>query len=60
MHGDTLMASLLGLGILLLILLFCRAITCWYWKLVKIIELLEEQNKLLKAKLGERKSDRLH
>lgn len=59
MHMNTLMGTLIGLGILLLIIIFCRELFCWYWKLNRIIELLEEQNRLLRAKLGERKTDRL-
>jgi len=47
MHNETLISSLIGLLIVLVVFLICREVVCWYWKLNKIVELLEEQNKLL-------------
>ncbi len=47
MHNETLIGSLIGLLIVLVVFLICREVVCWYWKLNKIVELLEEQNKLL-------------
>jgi len=47
MHNETFISSLIGLLIVLVVFLICREVVCWYWKLNKIVELLEEQNKLL-------------
>ncbi len=38
---------LIALGIFLLL----RALMCWYWKIGRRIELMEEQNTLLKKQL---------
>jgi len=32
---------LLGLGVLVVIFLICRAVVLWYWKVDKIVALLE-------------------
>lgn len=34
--------------VLFLIFLICRELNCWYWKINRRIELLEEQNNSLK------------
>lgn len=40
--------ALLILGLIaFLIFLVCRSINCWYWKINRRVELLEEQNQLL-------------
>jgi hypothetical protein len=36
----------------IVIFLICRELMCWYWKINRIIALLEEQNNLLKRQLG--------
>ena len=33
---------------LVIIFLICREIICWYWKINKIVVLMEEQNKMIK------------
>ncbi len=35
--------------VLFLIFLICRELNCWYWKINRRIELLEEQNNSLKT-----------
>ena len=32
---------------IIIVFLICRELVCWYWKINKIIVLMEEQNKLL-------------
>jgi len=34
--------------IVIIIFLICRELVCWYWKINKIVELMNEQNLLLK------------
>jgi hypothetical protein len=46
--GKELLVILLTAGISLIIFLACREIVCWYFKINKRVELLEEQNELLK------------
>ena len=55
MHTDALVTSLIGLVVVLLIFLICREVICWYWKINKVVELLEKQNKLLTSILESRK-----
>ena len=38
-----------------IVFLVCRELNCWYWKVNRHIELLEEQNKLLKDMLSKLK-----
>ena len=37
---------------IIIIFLICRELVCWYWKINKIVSLMEEQNNLLKQHLG--------
>jgi hypothetical protein len=46
-NGNEMIMFLIGLGILLVFFLVCREFLCWYWKINKSVELLEEQNKIL-------------
>ena len=41
---------LIGLVIALIIFIVCRELTCWYFKINKTVELLEEIRDLLKDK----------
>ena len=34
------------------IFLICRELVCWYWKINRIVALMEEQNSLLKSLVG--------
>lgn len=45
--GNEIIIFLVGLGILLALFMICRELLCWYWKINKSIELLEEQNQIL-------------
>lgn len=50
-------ASIIGtfiiiLIVLIIIFLICRELICWYYKINRIVELMEEQNGLLKRMLG--------
>ena len=37
---------------LIVLFLICRELICWYYKINKIVELMEEQNSLLKQQMG--------
>jgi hypothetical protein len=34
---------------IIIVFLICREIVCWYWKINKLVELMEEQNDLLSS-----------
>ena len=36
----------------IIVFLICRELICWYYKINKIVELLEEQNELLRQQMG--------
>ena len=36
----------------IIVFLICREIVCWYWKINKMVELMEEQNEYLKKYIG--------
>ncbi|MCD8406289.1 hypothetical protein LNI88_11570 [Tenacibaculum dicentrarchi] len=44
----------------ILIFLLCREIVCWYFKINKRIEILEEQNELLKNIHKELKNEKVN
>ena len=37
---------------IIIIFLICRELVCWYWKINRLIALMEEQNNLFKQFLG--------
>ena len=39
--------------VLIIIFFICRELICWYYKINRIVELMEEQNGLLKRMLGD-------
>jgi hypothetical protein len=41
--------ALLGAVLLFVIFLIARELVCWYWKINRIVSLLEENNRLLRA-----------
>ena len=45
---DTLFLVILAIGITILLFLALRELVCWYYKINKRIELMEDQNSLLK------------
>lgn len=47
--GGIIIGVLIGAVIVFLI---CRELICWYWKINKIVALMEEQNDLLKDLIG--------
>lgn len=51
MSNEHVTAGLVILLIALGIFLLLRAFLCWYWKIGRRIELMEEQNTLLKKQL---------
>lgn len=51
MSNENVTAGLVVLLIALGIFLLLRAFLCWYWKIGRRIELMEEQNTLLKKQL---------
>lgn len=51
MSNEHVTAGLVILLIALGIFLLLRALMCWYWKIGRRIELMEEQNTLLKKQL---------
>ena len=51
MHNESLIGFFIGIGVTLIVFLICREIICWYWKINKIVELLERQNELLEKNL---------
>jgi len=40
-------SGIISILIFLAIILFIREIVCWYWKMNKVVELLDENNELL-------------
>jgi hypothetical protein len=46
--GAELITLLITIGISIIIFLICRELVCWYFKINKRVEILEEQNELLK------------
>ena len=42
---DSFWSTIAIIAVCFLVLLVCREITCWYFKLSKIVDLLEQQNK---------------
>jgi hypothetical protein len=45
----------MAIGILvgvIFIFLICREIVCWYWKINRLVDLIEEQNDLIKRQMG--------
>jgi len=57
MHNESIVTFLIGVVITLIIFLICREIACWYWKINKVVELLEKQNELLSEKLESEKNN---
>ena len=49
---DFMDAIIVTLIIAFAVLLICRELMCWYFKINKLVELMEEQNNLLKRQLG--------
>jgi ribosomal protein S14 len=45
--GDILGPIIVAIIVLGVVLLICRELVCWYWKINSIVSLLEEQNRLL-------------
>lgn len=45
-----LMVAFIMLGIVLVGFLICREIVCWYWKINRVVELLERIANSLEAK----------
>jgi hypothetical protein len=45
---DTLFLVILAIGVTILLFLALRELVCWYYKINKRIELMEDQNSLLK------------
>jgi hypothetical protein len=59
MYGYGSSGNIIGIiiGIIIgaiIIFLICRELVCWYWKINKIVVLMEEQNSLLKELVGRR------
>ena len=54
MYGSqSILGPIIGLLIgIIVVFLICRELVCWYWKINKIILLMEEQNNLLKKIFG--------
>ena len=51
------MGNFVGMAIgtlvgVIIVFLICREIVCWYWKINKLVELIEEQNDLIKRQMG--------
>jgi hypothetical protein len=47
--SQTLMGAFLGAVLLFVIFLIARELMCWYWKINRVVSLLEENNRLLRA-----------
>lgn len=45
---ESLLPALVILGVLLVIFLVCRELVCWYWKINRTVELLEQIHQELK------------
>jgi len=52
MSGNSLPQIAIGLAVLILIFLAIREIVCWYWKINRIVELLESIESHLRARGG--------
>lgn len=45
--GQTILVAILGLAIIIIIFLILRNVFCWYWKINKMVKLLESMEQKL-------------
>ena len=43
---------IIGVIVAIVLFLILREVFCWYWKINRVVELLEQQNSLLRSLLG--------
>jgi hypothetical protein len=54
-EAGTVISLVIGLGVLAAIFLSCRAVVLWYWKVDKIVDLLEEISEQLEEVLDDQR-----